>query len=186
MKKTQLIPSLIIGLFAAGIVFAVTNYTITNSDVTINAPGETEEEVFGGMPGNELFSETFSVDGVTAHYYHKSLATATNTPFALLSPGTTTTIEFLTLQIGTGTSTAANIEFATSTSAFTTTTADALIDTIVVAAGAQISYRWISVGGIVQDNIVPPYTWILLDALEEPAGGFTYGDAWVNIKLQEL
>jgi hypothetical protein len=135
------------------------------------------------MPGSELSTNDFSVNGLRTWYYSSSFANATTMPLAILSPNATTSLELFGFQINTATGTAATIEIATSTSAFATSSAP--LRTITVAANEKVTAEWRPAGNGVHDNIVSPKTWLVLKTNEPGLAGYTWG-AKAKIILREF
>lgn len=88
-------------------------------------------ETFGAFPSAEIISPFLSVNQVRHEYRRQGLATATTTPCAIKSPSATSTLILSTLQLTVATNTATTWTFASSTTAFATTS---LYNTFTVAA----------------------------------------------------
>lgn len=121
----------------------------------------------------EIPSPYLKVNGVTRNYARVDMRTATTSLCAFQNGAATTTIQSVSFQIQTGTSTAATIDIATSTTAFATTTNLSAANS--VAANAQGSFYWSPVGGSVNDAKLAPNEWVNIMTAGAGLGGYTYG-----------
>ena len=131
---------------------------------------EAGEISFGAMPGNELFSDTFTVNGITTWYErHDGLFSATTTPCAFQSPAATSTLTHAMLYLDVSTTTISSVYFhkAASTSNNATTTQIGEVFTIADGgAGLSIvaSTTW-SASTNMADLIFTPNQWLNITML---------------------
>ena len=146
-----------------------------------------EDLSFGAVPGSSFPGPCISVGGLEECSYSGLFKKATTTLFSIKSPNATTSLIFVSMQNTVGTGTAATWVVATSTSAFATTTGTSINSSFAVAASATESFTWTPLGGSVDDNIIPPNTYILGKTEGVGLGGYTYGAAssW-KVKLIKL
>lgn len=126
-----------------------------------------------GFAGPDLPSRYFSFGGVRQFAGFTQMQVATTSLCSMQSPAATSTIEFVSWSITTGTSTAAVIDIGTSTTAFATTTN--LISGTSVGSGATGQAYWSSAGGSATDNIMAPSTWVNVKTAGAGVGGYTFG-----------
>ncbi len=98
------------------------------------------------------------------------LNTATSTPCALQNPfnATSTMIDGIVFNVSVSTSSAGTLDFATSTSAFATTS---LFSTIAAAANTQGTYTALPNSGFT----VAPNGWVVVGVHGTSLGGYSYG-----------
>ena len=85
--------------------------------------GESGQVKLGAMPGSDLYSPTFSVNGVRSFFTRQNLAQATTTVCAIQAPTTgTSSLRFFSIKESTSTTTASIIDIAKASTAFATTT----------------------------------------------------------------
>lgn len=102
----------------------------------------------------------------------QTLTAATTTPCAIQNPfNATSTVPLAFFNVTTGTSTASSLTFATSSTAFATTSSFA---TFAVGASQQ---QTVVFNGLASGigPVVGPNQWLVVGAAGVPAGGFTYG-----------
>ena len=116
----------------------------------------------GANPGPDSTSECTSQNGLTNCKTRKPLTTATTTPCAIKSPSATSTLVHASLQITTATSTATTWTFASSTTAFATTS---LYNTFSLASGAlgTMVATTTNITGVVTDDrtVFPPSSYLV-------------------------
>jgi hypothetical protein len=76
----------------------------------------------GAVASPDIPSRWLKVGGVTTHYRHMSMKTATDTPCALQAPSATSTLVYATAHFDTTTTTNAVLDIANDETAFATTT----------------------------------------------------------------
>lgn len=123
----------------------------------------------GSVVGPDSPNPYYSVNGVATWKTRVGLRTATTTLCAIKSPAATSTLDFVSLQIAVGTSTAATIDLATSTTAYATTTN--LVSAYSVGSGAQGASAWKSSG---TNAITAPNTYFVAKTAGAGLGGYTY------------
>jgi len=127
----------------------------------------------GAVVGPDLYSPYFNVNGVRRWFISQPMNRATTTLCTLRAPSATSTINFVSFQITTGTSTAATIDIGTSTTAFSTTTN--LVAAKSIASGAQGYAYWSSAGGSVDDSKMAPNEYVNVKTAGAGLSGYTYG-----------
>lgn len=133
----------------------------------------THEVPVGAVSSPDIPGRYFSYGGVRQWGGRQQMQVATTTLCAIQSPAATSTIEYVSFSITTGTSTAATIDIGTSTNAFSTTTN--LVSAVSIASGANGQQFWSPVGGSVNDNTMAPNTYVLVKTAGAGLGGYTYG-----------
>lgn len=96
---------LVIGLVSLAIItsaFAISSFNSTKGDggrslkgetqSSVKNNSETEEQVFGAIPGNEVFSDQFVINGNRFYSYRQAMTTGTTTVCKIRLPSATTTI----------------------------------------------------------------------------------------------
>lgn len=141
----------------------------------VNVPkGDT---IVGAVSGPDTYFPYVANNNVRVYTTKKSLAsgvTGTTTPCAIRAPSATSTLRLASLQITTSTSTAGTWSFASSTTAFATTTT---FGQFTVTAGSQYSYVATSTYGQPQ-NVFGPNQFIVFGVQGYNNGsgnGFMYG-----------
>ena len=125
---------------------------------------------YGALAGPDISSPYLSWGGVADYKASASMRTATTTLCAIQSPSATSSLVMASWKISAGTTTAATIDLATSTSRFATTTN--LIAGTSVASGAQGSAAWRSSGS---NSVLAPNTYVVVKTAGAGSGGYTYG-----------
>lgn len=98
---------------------------------------EAGEISFGAMPGSEIFTEFFTVNGITTWYKrHDGLKAASTTPCALQSPAATSTLQFASIQLDVSTTSISIIEIAKSVSTDNTATTTKIGSVTTLSASA--------------------------------------------------
>lgn len=117
-----------------------------------------------GVPGPELLSPFWSVDGVVHEYRSRVWSGATSTPCSFLSPSSTSTLLFLGFKINNPTSTASIITLATSTVMNATTSLLTNPVSVASAAEATLSYKGTSTAVTINladhADILPPSSYV--------------------------
>ena len=166
MNTTKtILTSLVASIIVVAIGFLVvhpTNTTLVNNSAPL---------VKGTSP--EISSPYFIVNGVTEWYGSENMAPATTTLCALISPNATSTLQYTSFQITTGTSTAATIDIGTSTTPYATTTN--LVAATSIASGAQGLAFWMPTQGTSQNSIMSPNTYVVVKTAGAGLAGYTYG-----------
>ena len=127
----------------------------------------------GAISSPDLDSPYFSYGGVRRFGLRQQMHVATTTLCAIQAPAATSTLEFASFSITTGTSTAATIDIGTSTTAFATTTN--LVAAVSIGSGATGQQFWSPVGGSVNDLTMAPSTYVVVKTAGAGLGGYTYG-----------
>lgn len=105
MNRNILISGFVVLVLIAG-AFAISSFKQTKGDGgqpkadkvrqfagETQSPGITPDEPqLGAIPGDQVFSETFSINGNKFYSYRVAMTSATNTPCIIKLPGATTTI----------------------------------------------------------------------------------------------
>tara|TARA_R100000750_G_C2323617_1_gene87285 strand:- start:152 stop:748 length:597 start_codon:yes stop_codon:yes gene_type:complete len=138
------------------------------------APSQVESTL-GAFPGPDMFADAISLNGVISRADNQRMQQATTTLCTFPTPAATSTLDRVSYNIFTGTSTAAGLSIATSTSRYATSTTDEIVTDRSVAAGTKDSYEWISQGGGVEDNVLSPNLFVLVATDSPGLSGFTYG-----------
>ena len=124
----------------------------------------------GAVSGPDLSSPYFSVNGVVTYQSRVTMRAATTTLCAIKSPSATSTLAVVGWQIGAGTTTAATIDLATSTTAYSTTTN--LVAASSVASGANGAVSWASSG---TNGVLAPNIYVVVKTAGAGLSGYTYG-----------
>lgn len=138
--------------------------------VNVNVPKQ--EQKFGSLTGPDINYPYLSVNGVIKYYTSQPFSAATTTPCSIQAPASTSTLQFVSWQITTGTSTAATIDLGTSTTRYATTTN--LVAAKSVASGAQGYAYWSPAGGSVDDAKMSPNEWVNVKTAGAGLSGYTY------------
>jgi hypothetical protein len=145
------------------------------------------EEELGAMPGNELFTEEFTVNGVTKIYYSNTTGGYSTTTPCAYKVLATSSIESLDLIQTSGTSSPLTLQIATGTTAYATTTVFA---TRAVAANINYPFSYRPPEGTAgvgeEATLLKPGTWILFTTASSNSKGGTFGGAIVNVKCQAV
>lgn len=152
----------------AGILIALA--IITTGYVLVSNHQAAPSKNVGAISSPDLPWTYLSWGGMATFRNQSAMRGATTTLCAIQSPAATTTLAFAGYTITVGTSTASNLDLATSTSAFATTSA-VLISNTSVASNAQASQSWFSSG---TNSIIAPNTWVIVQAGNVGLGGYTY------------
>lgn len=162
-RKTKVFGGLALSAFALSLValFIAGRMGVKGDGGTGMVPeGDTWEGgggVVGAIPGDEVQSDTFTINGVKRHYrFQPSFPLSTTTPCTLKSPTSTTTLERLTFDVRKATGTAMTITFATSTLQNATTT---LVRAENMDAGRAGTFSWSPTVGT-NNGAVPPNTYL--------------------------
>ena len=116
-------------------------------------------------------SDTFTLDGVDVMAIQQSFTAATTTPCSIANPfSATSTIVGYMAVITTGTSTAATIDVATSTTAYATSTN--LVTAYPVGSGKQAFIQWFPSGA--SNATLGPSEYINIKTAGAGLGGYTY------------
>lgn len=162
--------SIIISI-AAAIVVVCSAFAVYHPHNTI-VQQETPPVRLGGT-SPEFSSQYLMVNGVRQWYFSTPMKTASTTLCSIPYPAGTTTLEYATWVITSGTSTSATIDLATSTTAFSTTTN--LVSGTSVASNAQgnIFYQVNSGANVAfGGNQTPLYVNVM--TATPGLGGYTY------------
>ena len=139
------------------------------------------EQLIGAMPGNELQGPEFKVNGYNSVFYSAGMNIATTT-LCVITPrdrgNATSSTDKFTIQISVGTTTAATLVIATSTSAYSTSSAP-FVTAVTVASGARIDFSWTPAVGTNSVSLAPagifgPNEYILVKTEGAGLGGYTY------------
>lgn len=142
--------------------------------VALNTPkGEdSAERPSGALSGPDISSPYLKWGEIAIWNTEASMRAATTTLCAIPNPQTaTSTIKSITWQITTGTTTAAAITVATSTSQYATSTSNELIADQAVASEAQGTANWVPG---VNTGILGPNEYLLVKTAGAGLGGYTY------------
>lgn len=165
------------GYFGAQTATAVKIYQEDKGlDVTgvIDSDGYGNTLRLGAVSGPDLYSPYWNVNGVRQWFVRQPMNRATTTLCSMRAPtSATSTLNFASFQIVTGTSTSATIDIGTSTSAFATTTN--LVAAKSIASGAQGYAYWSPVGGSVDDAKMAPGEYVNVKTAGAGLSGYTYG-----------
>lgn len=145
-------------------------------DVTgvIDSEGYGNTLKLGSVTGPDLYSPYWNVNGVRTWFVRQPMNRATTTLCTMRAPiSATSTLNFASFKIVTGTSTAATIDIGTSTSAFATTTN--LVAAKSISSGAQGYAYWRPVGGSVDDAKMAPGEYVNVKTAGAGLSGYTYG-----------
>ena len=126
----------------------------------------------GAVSGPDFWYRVISMNGVQYWNESKDMLTATTTLCSFMTPSATTSLQFVSFQIYTGTSTAATIDIATSTTAYATTTN--LVSGKAVAASSQGYAVWTPTGGSLDDTILSPNVYVNIKTAGAGLGGYTF------------
>lgn len=147
-------------------------------------PAGRDGQTVGAVASPELYSDTWTVNGVKTYFYRIPMVRATTTLCAAkIAPEATTTITYASFKIDTGTSTAATIDMSTSTTAFATSTGFSIANS--VASGAQGSSYWRPVGGTINDARVAPGEFFVVKTAGAGLSGYTY-TGYCEVEAREL
>ena len=158
------ITALVISVLALGAAFVGKDVQTVVKEVPVEV---------GALSSPELSSRYFSFGGVRQWAGRMAMRGATTTLCAIQSPAATSSLEFVSWSITTGTGTAATIDIGTGTTAFATSTN--LVSGTSVGSGALGSAYWSSVGGSTGDSVLAPNTYVLVKTTGAGSGGYTYG-----------
>jgi hypothetical protein len=156
-----------LGIFITSVVAAA---IVALGAVSFTAPSQPTDNR-AGATSPELSSPYFCFGNICQYRYRQTMAAATTTLCAVLSPAATSSVSFVIPQITVGTSAAATITIATSTSQYATTTTGTLLADHVVGSDAQDTWK-ASPGA---NSITGPNTWVLVKAASPGLGGYTFG-----------
>lgn len=127
----------------------------------------------GALSGPDISSRYLKWGNVAEWRVRQDMVAATTTLCAIANPrSSTTTVETFTVQITTGTSTAAAITLATSTSQYATSTSNEMIADYAVASGAQATITYVPTSN---NGILAPNEFLLVDTAGAGLGGYTFG-----------
>lgn len=150
---------------------AAPQIVVKPSEVKINNIPAEETKSFGAVSGPDLYSPYWNVNGVTTYYYRADMRKATTTLCAFLLPNATSTVRYASWKVNTGTSTAATIDLATSTTAYSTTTN--LVAATSIASGAK-GYASFIPNQATTDGATGPATYLVVKTAGAGLGGYTY------------
>lgn len=159
------------------------NYIEAGQSVTTPVVPVVPDENLGAVSGPDSSSPYNSFNGITKWFSAQRMNKATTTlcVFSPISHGSaSTTLDRLSINITTGTSTAATIVFATSTTAFASSTTASLIMTgQTVASGVKATLRWLPAVGVgltgsIQGSLIRPDDYILVQTEASGLSGYTY------------
>jgi hypothetical protein len=140
--------------------------------------GQPVEEKLGALTSPDIGGNWLRVGGVKHYFLSSGMNAASTTLCSFPNPNSaTSSLISFTYQITTGTSTAATLIMATSTSAYATTTASAgnLITAQTVASGATDSAKWTpAVGTNYLGSKILGTEYVLLKTEGAGLGGYTY------------
>lgn len=128
----------------------------------------------GASAGPDFFNDYFAFNENEYYPRIQTMRAATTTLCAFPTPSSTSTVEVASFIINAGTSTAATIDIATSTSAYGTTTLTSLVSGRAIASGAQ-GYGYFYPSGSVVNATVAPNQYVIVQTATAGLGGFTYG-----------
>lgn len=152
------------GVVLVGLVVLGFIYTARPSETIIR------EVKTGAVVSSELPNNNFSFGEVRSWAYGPRMNVATTTLCAIKSPAATSSLRSASFNIFTGTSTAATIDLATSTTAFATTTN--LVSAFSVGSGATGNVSWFPSG---TNSTIAPNTYVIVKTAGAGLGGYTYG-----------
>lgn len=165
MNKQNILVSSVIGVIAV-----LASVFLGGTQVVQNTVHEVKT---GAISSPDLDSSYFSYGGVRRFGLRQQMQVATTTLCAIQAPAATSTLEFASFSITTGTGTAATIDIGTSTTAFGTTTN--LVSAVSISSGALGQQFWSPVGGSVNDNTMAPNTYVVVKTAGAGLSGYTYG-----------
>lgn len=169
-----------IGILALLVALGVGAYVLTPGDVDQGGPK-------GAVSSPDIPSPYFSFGDVKFWATKANMGTASTTVCAIANPvggnAATSSIESITFQIDTGTTTAAAITIATSTSPYATSTSDELIADYAVASGAKATVVWNPSGA--NNSLIGPGQYIIVKTAGAGLGGYTYGGT-CQAKFQDV
>lgn len=162
--------NILIGVLVFGI--ALLGLTYLNAP-KVEAP---KPVVVGSVTGPELSSPFWTVDGVTHEYRSTTFSGSTSTPCSWLSPSSTSTLLYTSLQISNSTNTALLITLATSSTMNATGTSNRLISEAAVGADvkAVLHYNGTTTSAVVDEpwlDTLAPRTYLTWGI--EGIGGYT-------------
>ena len=111
----------------------------------------------GSAPGQDFQGPCISVGGVSTCFARQGLALATTTPCSIKSPSATSTLVRTSVMVATATSTATYWNVATSTTAYSTSSASTI--------GAQIALPSGALGSIMYNSTTTSATTLVSDGL---------------------
>lgn len=170
MNIKETVKGLLVGIVLVAVAGAIV--TVGKPTVNVNVP-DTQGVKVGSVAGPDFWDRVINFNNVQEWYESRDMAPATTTLCAFMSPSATTSLQFASFQITTGTTTAATIDIGTSTTAFSTTTN--LVSAKSIASGGQGYVKWMPVGGSVDDNTLAPNTYVVVKTAGAGLGGYTYG-----------
>lgn len=163
--KTNILVSSVIGVIAV-----IASVFLGGTQVVQNTVHEVKA---GAISSPDFDSSYFSYGGVRRFGLRQQMQVATTTLCAIQAPAATSSLEFTSFSITTGTSTAATIDIGTSTTAFATTTN--LVAAVSISSGALGQQVWTPAGGSVNDLTMAPNTYVIVKTAGPGLGGYTYG-----------
>jgi len=175
MKKTMdtITNKVIIGVLTLGLVIvSVLSVLKTDKVVPVNSVNTSL-----GAPGSpNMYVPFLGINDVVSYYQSFDFNVATTTLCAVKSPSATSTLEYFSLTVDTGTSTASTIDVGTSLTNNTSTSSALFIQSYAVASGAQGSV--VLPGALpstATSTILAPSTWVVAKTNGAGVGGYTYG-----------
>lgn len=138
------------------------------------------EKGYGAIPGSEVFSSTFTVNGVVKHYYSCNFKNfASSTPCSYKLPQASTTPELISVRLSENTGTSVVYAGVGANSWATTTN----LMTLTGTAGKKIAGTASSTleNSTLEDNIMPYGKYLNFGLL-----GNTYATGTVRVILREL
>lgn len=155
MTKTLILSALV----ALVVTIVVSVVTPSPKQIIREIPG------LGAVVSSETLTSPTCIDGVCIFSTKRNFTTTASTTIcAIKSPSATSTILRATINVTTGSSTAATLYLATSTTAFATTTN---LVTYTLSANTQASTNFVGTAA----SVVPPGIFLVLGAAGGPANG---------------
>lgn len=139
-------------------------------------------QTFGSVSGPDFYGPYQALNNVKVYRDRKALVTATTTPCQFKSPASTSTLEFFSFRVDTGTTTDATVwTVASSTSQSATTT---LGGQFSLAAASKGSFIFRPTGA--SSNLISPNTWVVLGVQGTKPAGTTNLKGYCSSSFVEL
>jgi len=178
MKKTMdtITNKVIIGVLTLGLVIVSVLSVLNRNTVAPvnNVPVNSTNLGANGSPN--MYVPFLGINEVVSYYQSYDFNVATTTLCAVKSPSSTSTLEYFSLIVETGTSTASTIDVGSSLTNNTATSTALFIQSYAVASGARGAV--ILPGALpstATSTILAPSTWVVAKTNGAGLGGYTYG-----------